>query len=347
MSLVERHTALGAALANDGIPLHYGDQRREYAAALNSAVLMERSHEGRLLLSGRDRLAIMHRISTNDLESIPVGRGRPTIFTNATARVLDRATVYVLPADRVFVLTEPGRGDALRGYLQRNIFFNDELKLVSLAAERRQFVLHGPTADQIIAAAYPMAADLPVLGIIELDDLLIARDIPLSGSHWRVFPTAEQAETVWDHLLTAGTAFALLPAGSLTYNVLRIGAARPGVGRELTADYIPLELGLWDEVSFKKGCYTGQEIIARMESRGRIAKTIVALTLDAAVTAPAPLLHEGREVGTLTSSVTEPLNGQHLGIGVVKLAQAEVDQVFTANGINARVTRLPGVQPPI
>ena len=65
------------------------------------------------------------------------------------------------------------------------------------------------------------------------------------------------------------------------------------------------------------------------------------------MTAPSPLLHEGREVGTLTSSVTEPLNGQHRGIGVVKLAQAEVDQVFTAHGVSARVTWLPGVQPPI
>ena len=59
-----------------------------------------------------------------------------------------------------------------------------------------------------------------------------------------------------------------IPAGSLTYNVLRIRAGRPGVGHELSTDYIPLELGLWDEVSFTKGCYTGQEIIARMESRG-------------------------------------------------------------------------------
>ncbi len=347
MSLGERQTALGATLANDGIPLHYGDQRREYAAALSDVVLMDRSHEGRLLLTGRDRLSIIHRISTNDVESLSVGAGRATIFTNPNARVLDRATVYALAPERALVSTEPGRGDALRAYLQRNVFFNDDLRITDLSGERRQFVLHGPAADQVIAAAYPAAASLPVLSCIELDDLIITRDKPLSGSHWRVFPRTDQAVSVWDHLLATGAPQGMIPAGSLTYNVLRISVARPGVGRELTTDYIPLELGLWDEVSFKKGCYTGQEIIARMESRGRIAKTIVALELDASVTAPAPLLHDGREVGILTSSVTEPVHGVHYGIGVVKIAQAEIGQVLSVNTATARVTRLPGVQPPV
>src|SRR6185295_4976010 len=104
---------------------------------------------------------------------------------------------------------------------------------------------------------------------------------------------------VWAELLTLG----LIPAGSLTYNRLRIRAGRPGVGHELTQDYIPLELGLWDEVSFTKGCYTGQEIIARMESRGRLAKTIITVNLSAAVDAPAKLVADGHEVGMLTSSV--------------------------------------------
>lgn len=346
MNLAERQVKLGAALANDGIPLHYGDQAREYAAALTAAVLMERPHEGRLLLTGRDRLAVMHRISTNDLLRLTVGKGCPTIFTNANARVIDRATVYVLPNDRALVITEPGRGAALKAYLQRNVFFNDDLQISDMAGERQQFVLHGAAADQVMAAAYPDTAALPIYGVIEIDGMIICRDVPLSGSHWRLFPRADDALAVWDHLLATGAERGLVPAGSLTYNALRIWAARPGVGRELTGDYIPLELGLWDEVSFKKGCYTGQEIIARMESRGRLAKTIAALRLDAPVPAPAPLLHEGREAGMLTSSVTTP-DGEHLGIGVIKLALAEVDQRFSAHGVNAIITRLPGAQPPL
>src|SRR5690606_27230476 len=119
----------------------------------------------------------------------------------------------------------------------------------------------------------------------------------------RFIAPVESADRVWTALLAAGADHGLQPAGSLTYNVLRIRAGRPGVGRELSADYLPLEVGLWDEISFNKGCYTGQEIIARMESRSRLAKTIVTLALDALVEAPAPISIDEREVGTLTSSV--------------------------------------------
>ncbi|MFN8450338.1 MAG: hypothetical protein U0521_17565 [Anaerolineae bacterium] len=148
---------------------------------------------------------------------------------------------------------------------------------------------------------------------------------------------------MWDALLANP---ALIPAGSLTYNVLRIRAGRPGVGRELSTEYLPLEVGLWDEVSFTKGCYTGQEIIARMESRGKLAKTIVALALDGWAEAPAKISLEGREIGVMTSSVRTP-DGELVGIGVVKLAAAQPGaDVLVADGIAARITGLPGAQPP-
>jgi aminomethyltransferase len=117
------------------------------------------------------------------------------------------------------------------------------------------------------------------------------------------------------------------------------------VGRELSTDYIPLEIGLWDEVSFSKGCYTGQEIIARMESRHKLAKTIVQLTLDQPVETPAALTLDGREVGALTSCAAAP-DGLVYGIGVVKLAAAVRGTVLKAAGAQATILQLAGAQPP-
>lgn len=330
-----------ATLAADGIPLHYGDERREYHAALDRAILMDRSHEGRFAISGRDRLEIPHRISTNDLTSLADGEGRPTIFTNAIARILDRATIYHR-GDQALVLTEPGRGEGLRRYLQRNIFFNDEARLNDLAPATRQFVLHGAQADEIgnrlAPALAPLhAADVDIAGA----SVTVLRDKPICGGHWRLIVPNEAAEAVWGALLSSGD---LVPSGSLTYNVLRIRAGRPGVGRELNTDYIPLELGLWDEVSFTKGCYTGQEIIARMESRGRLAKALVTLRLGAAVEAPATVSLEGRAVGTLTSSVQTP-DGEFLGMAVLKLGAAVPGTTVSIGGTTAEIKGLAGVQP--
>ena len=154
-----------------------------------------------------------------------------------------------------------------------------------------------------------------------------------------MLPEAEAA-AVWQALCAAGA----LPAGSLVFNALRVRAGRPAPGSELTADYIPLELGLWDEVSFSKGCYTGQEIIARMESRGQLAKMMVLLRPQGEVNAPAELKHEGRVVGRLTSSVVAPDGARH-ALGVLRRHLAQPGTRLQSQGISLTVYALAGAQP--
>jgi folate-binding protein YgfZ len=311
---------------------------------------MDRSHEARIELAGKNRLDIMHRISTNDLMNMDSGEGRPTIFTSPTARILDRVMVYNRD-ERTLVLGEPGRGAPLAQYLQRNIFFGDDVRVVDLATVTNEFDLHGPQADNVIELFAPGAVSLPdphgLEAVIGDKPVFIARRKPVSGSRWTIITPSENAAAVWSRITERGTSQGLMPAGSLTYNTLRIRAGLPGVGRELSQDYIPLEVGLWDEVSFKKGCYTGQEIIARMESRSRLANTIVALEMDKMVNAPATIYHEGRSAGQLTSSVLSPDN-EIYSIAVIKVPLARAGQSITVgeNGVQALVKALLGVQPP-
>ncbi len=346
MSLADRHVQRGAVLAPDGIPLHYSDLSAEYHAALTGAVLMERSHESRLELRGGDRLNLLQRMSTNDLLHMAQNEGRPTIFTNPNGRILDRVMAYNRADDSTLLITEPGRGAPLGQYLQRNIFFNDDVKLADLSPATRLFVLHGPQADAVLAAASP---DTAAIAGLNGADIFIAgvpafavRRKSLSGAHWALVVSAEHAEAMW-LALTAQPGLTL--AGSLTYNILRIRAGRPGVGRELSPDYIPLEAGLWDEVSFRKGCYTGQEIIARMESRNRLAKLLVTLRLAQPTEAPAAITDDGKPAGMLTSSVTTPDN-EHLGLGFVKVALAVPGQTLTVGDTTAAITGLAGAPPP-
>jgi aminomethyltransferase len=344
------HVSNGASLAQDGIPLHFGDLHAEYHAALKNAVLMDRSHEARLEMTGNDRLALIHRISTNDLMNMASGEGRPTIFTNPNARILDRVIVYNAD-NRALILGEPGRGDALAHYLGRNIFFGDDARVVNLGTTTCEFDLHGPESDTIMNLLVPGAASLPTYfsqeTVLADAPVFIARRKPLSGARWTFIAPREADAQVWSHIIERGAAHGLIPAGSLTFNTLRIRAGLPGVGRELSQDYIPLEVGLWDEVSFKKGCYTGQEIIARMESRGRLANTLVALRLSTMVEAPTDIFHDGRTVGRLTSSVVSP-DDEIFAIGVIKVPLAQIGQLLQVGNdrIEAAVSHLVGAQPP-
>lgn len=338
------HRRAGAALAPDGIPLHYGDIPGEYRAALESAVLLDRSHEGRLRLTGRDRAALLHRMSTNDLEHLAPDEGRATLFTTANARIIDRIEAYN-DGESLLLLAGPGRAEPLRAMLQRNIFFNDDAALVPLNDETAAFALHGPHADAIAEALHPGARALPVLHRLSAQiadtPIVLTRRKPYVGGHWALIVPADGAESVWLAVLRIGEAHGLRASGGLTYNTLRIRAGIPGTGRELSGDYIPLEVGLWDEVSFTKGCYTGQEIIARMESRNRLAKTLVRLTLSAYADSPAPLYAAGRPAGTLSSSVTDP-DGVVWAMGVVKTAQAVVGTRLHVGAADAAVTATVG-----
>jgi folate-binding protein YgfZ len=344
------HLALNAALAEDEIPLQYGDLNAEYTAGLERAVLMDRSHEGRLETTGQDRLELLHRISTNDLTSLSPGEGRPTVFTNANARILDRAFVYNRD-EKVLLITEPGRGPALMKYLQLNIFFNDDFRVGDLSPTTCLFALHGPQAGSVLAALRLDAVTRQPYFSTELNidtiPVFVARRKPISGSHWVIMARAEHAGSIWSALLEAGREYGLIPAGSLTYNALRIRAGYPAIGHELSLDYIPLEAGLWDEVSFSKGCYTGQEIIARMESRNRLAKVMVKLESSAPVASPADIYRDEHRIGTLTSSVTTP-DGKHLGLGFVKPGDALPDYPVYASDerVRAVMTGFAGAPPP-
>ena len=343
----------GATLAPDGIPLHFGDIAGEYMAAAEAAVLFDRSHEGRIALSGDDRFDLINRMSTNNILNMGVGAGRSTVFTNPNGRIIDRVIGFSRADETLLLLAGPGRGEALQNYLQRNIFFNDAVTLASLNAKTCQFALHGPKAGEVLAEIVPEVADLEVNQSADVQtaqgiEFFVVRRQPYSGTHYNVIVSQTDAPAMWALLAEAGQPFGLRPSGGLVYNALRIATGQPGTGHELSSDYIPLDVGLWNDISFNKGCYTGQEIIARMESRERVARTIVHLTAESAIPQAADLYDEGKKVGSVTSSVTTP-TGEHVAIAVVKVAAAQPErhlQINTDGNQSTQIVSLLGEQPP-
>ena len=338
MTLRALQQGQGARFAADGIPLHFPAQEAAWQAALKQVVLLDRRHEARLRLEGSSALDLLQRISTNDVAALAIGSACPTIFTNWHGRILERVEAY-RQADSVLLLGGPGRAAALADYLRRNIFFNDDVRIQDLAPELHQFDLVGPAVDTLFGAPPSPGQQVWHRQLADHDVLIAQRTPPGVPRRSLLVPTTG-AVAVWQALCAAGAR----PAGSLLFNALRIRAGRPATGSELTADYIPLELGLWDEVSFSKGCYTGQEIIARMESRGQLAKMMVLLRPQDEVNAPANLQHEGRVVGRLTSSVIAPDGVRH-ALGVLRRNLAQPGTGLQAQGTTLEVCALAGAQP--
>lgn len=314
-----------------------------YQAAQESAILLDRGAEGRLELTGADRLNILHRISTNAVEALAPGEGRATVLTTPIGRIIDRVILHNLTADRTLLRTSPGRAEQITAYLRRNIFFRDKMRVEDVSAAYAQLALYGPGSVALayqaageVAAAHAAAGEVAAHHVVEAafagGQLYLLGLEPLTVPGLALLVPVEAASALRDALLAGGAH----PVGDAAYDLLRIEAGRPGLP-ELNEDYIPLEAALWGDVSFTKGCYTGQEIIARMESRGKLARTLVRVDLSGPVEVGASWRADDRAQGTLTSLARRP-DGQWIGLGFVKPAYAEDGQVLTfADGAAATV----------
>lgn len=286
-----------------------------YTAAHTTAVLTDRSDLGMLKITGETRLDLLNRMSTQKLVDMPSGSGAATVLTTDIGRIVDRLIVYVA-GDTLYVLTSENNADAVARYLMRFVFFQDDFHMQDISADTAVFGVYGPmAADRVAAAGFP-EVDLPLHHWREAEiagaTAYLHRTDPIGGDGYFVMCTAEDRGAVRDQLVSTG----LVVADAAAFDFLRIEAGRPRFGRELTGDYIPLEANLWDDVSFNKGCYIGQEIIARMESRGRLAKKLVALRPAAPVAAGSELVSDGKKAGSITS-VAEGPDGP-VALGYVK-----------------------------
>lgn len=276
-----------------------------YAAAHETAVLTDRSDLGMLKITGATRLDLLNRMSTQKLVDLPGGSGAATVLTTDIGRIIDRLLIYA-SSDTLYTLTSEHNADAIARYLMRFVFFNDDFQMDDISAQTAVFGIYGPLAVERAAAAGFPDVDIPLHHWREAEiagaTAYLHRTDPINGGGYFVMCGMEDRDVVWQQLFSTGLPIADPDA----FDFLRIEAGLPRHGRELTSDYIPLEANLWEDVSFNKGCYIGQEIIARMESRGKLAKKLVPLRPSAPVPQGSELTSSGRKAGTLTSIATGP-----------------------------------------
>ena len=319
-------------IAGQMVPRHFGDPAEEYAAARRGAAVIPRSHEGRIRAVGRDRLDLLHRMSTNDLTNMAAGEARPTVLTTAIGRMVD-ALMVLNRGETALCLTSPGRATAIRKWLAGHIFFRDQVKFEDATSDLGQLGIYGPRAGAVAGALAGGAEALAENCFVEREGVIALR---LPGDRYSIVAPADRLEAVWDQAVAAGAT----PAGEEAYQMLRLAAGLPEGGREITEEYIPLETNLWHAVSFTKGCYIGQEIIARMESRGKLARRLCGVKLDAPVAAGDEVRTGEALVGKVTSAGTLPDLGP-VALAYLKTASAEPGTHVKVGDVSGSVVELP------
>jgi tRNA-modifying protein YgfZ len=313
----------------------HSDLMQQYQDAHERAVVLEQSTPGILHISGLDALNLLNRMSTNDLLGAAARFPLTTVFTNANARIVEIATV--IPETQTFTLLCWHDTPAiLRDWLSGYIFFQDDVRFLPSPIEWKLFDVFGPQALAVLET-YFRIQNYRERELLQIEGGVVWGE-PLGDiTRIRLLCTSEFAHQI---VTQAGTNGRPVRAEQLN-EILRIEAGQPRFGSEITSETIPLEVGLWDLVSFSKGCYIGQEIIARMESRGKLARTIVGLQSESNLVPGTNIYANGQPVGAVTSSVLSPRFGW-IGLGSLKPRSWDGTAQLTAGeDIKITVRELP------
>ncbi|MBD1995645.1 folate-binding protein YgfZ [Leptolyngbya sp. FACHB-541] len=295
--------AVFVEVAGTSVPSSFGNEAAALQAAQTGVAVCDRSHWGRILVSGDDRIRFLHNQTTNDFNRLQPGQGCDTVFVTSTGRTVDLVTAYALE-DAVLLLTSPNRRKYLIEWMDRFIFFADKVDLKDITDTTAAFSLLGNESDALLqklgldeAIAQPHATHhlVNLAGI----ETRIATGSGLATPGYTLIVNAEQSAALWQQLTEAGA----VPLGEQTWERLRIEQGRPMPNSELTEDYNPLEAGLWRTISFSKGCYIGQETIARLDTYKGVKQQLWGVRLSQSATPGEPLLLGEEKVGKLTSLI--------------------------------------------
>jgi folate-binding protein YgfZ len=278
---------------------HFGDANAEYHALMEGAGLLDRSSNTRIEHAGSDALDLLHRLSTNDLLELAEGRARGTIVTNGDARIIDVLIVARRPSLPLLLLGGEGRAPAVLGWLDQYTFDEDSTPR-DISGETAQFTIVGPRADAVLSKA---AGDsgLPVnpwsYGAVAITShrVEVVRTAPPAVDGYEVIVPASVSTVVRAALLAAGAT----AAGRLAYDAYRVARGIPEYGRELDERVNPHEANLLPFVSFTKGCYIGQEVVARLDTYDKVQRRLVRVvaSAQAGLEPGDALFADGRQVG--------------------------------------------------
>ena len=312
----------------------YTDTAAEYRAAIETAALYDHSEAGRLRAEGDDALDLLNRLSTNRVDNLPPGHGAPTILTTDRGRILDLLLV-VNAGPYALLLTGPGSPPAVIAWLDKYTIMED-LTLTDITADTAQFTLCGPAASQLITAAgLADSSQLDTMPPYSALDANIAGQQAILIHHPLgnlpaldlILRDNSAAPRVWETLTAAG----FIPMGQDAWDALLVSQGIPRYGRELGDDFNPLEAGLIGAIDFAKGCYIGQEVIARLDTYQKVQKQLALLRFPAKVQETAAIqviegaeLTDGsRKVGQITSLAAQPDTGERLALAYIRAAHAQ------------------------
>jgi folate-binding protein YgfZ len=327
------HQRLGAVMIErDGwsLPFSYGDVLFEYAAVRErGAGVIDLSNRGRILVGGSEAVPFLNGLITNDMKTLAENTWMPAAFPNVQGRLIASVRVVRLSDEEtngkvspVFLIdTEAATHKRVLKTIERFTLAGD-FRVSDISCDTAQLSVQGNKALKVIGSVLGEKAEsIAPFQATRLQwqqtEVTVIRATHTAADGFELLVDSAQADSSWEALQNAGAR----PVGYDAFDILRIEAGVPRYGVDMDETNVVTETALDDAVSYSKGCYVGQEIIARIKYRGHVAKKLTGLALEqtAKVESGAVIKSgDGREAGRITSATYSPHLGKTIALGYLK-----------------------------
>jgi folate-binding protein YgfZ len=326
--LAELHRQSGAQLASwfgCSLPDHFGDWLAEYRHLHKSVALLDKNYRAYLDFAGPDRVRYLNAILTNNIKDLRENHGTISLFLNPQGRILAEIETYDLP-EKLFCVSYAIVREPLIAALDKYIIM-DDVTLTDRTPDFATLALEGPKAallaEELTGVDPADLAELETrLVSVQRIPCRLGKRSPGGGTASAEFLVDRaHAESLWKILLEAARIHGGGPAGYQALSSTRLEQGIPWYSYDFGEKQIPHEAGLQDShISYTKGCYTGQEIVERVRSRGQVNRVRVTLKYDSPQPpAPGtPLLSEGKEAGFTTRAAFSPALNAPIGMAYLR-----------------------------
>jgi folate-binding protein YgfZ len=339
--------AVFATFAGQELPARFTSLECEWAAVRQRCGLLDARFRGVLRLSGTDRTTFVQGMVTNDVAALKNGEGTSAALLTIQGRIASDMRIYTL-AEEIWMDVPLQRVAAVREHLEHHIVADDVEFITDTDLWAPLVAVEGPEASGILATAVGAGVQgLPPFGHQECRfdgaSLRIAAVSHAGEVGYLFFGPSASTRRLWEACRNAGAE----PVGMEALDVLRVEAGIPWYDRDMDESTLISEVGLERAISFRKGCYLGQEVVERVAARGQVQRKLVGLTCDSPLPPPAdaPLSHDGKEAGFITSALWSPARQSVIALGYVRQDWWDPGcelQVALPNGTaTARVVELP------
>lgn len=304
----------------------FSDFEREYRAAKENVAIFDTNWQAIFFLTGRDRTSYLHAISSQNIRDLPAGGGALALLLNPQGHILAELEVYALP-EKLLALSNASFRERTLATLKKYII-GSQVAIDDQTDRMGSLAIEGPRAAEVVRELGAALAPLPEMSMVE-SAIKGAPCYWLKRSHFgqsgaQLIIGRENLAGCWKELLRAVRALGGEPIGMLVLNALRLEAGVPWFPADFNDSMIPHEAAIeTTHISFNKGCYTGQEIVERVRSRGHVNRGRVQLKFSTEMP-PSPgtkLRANGAEVGYVTSAAFSPAAGTAIGMGYVRREQ--------------------------